>query len=200
MARAVRYENITPPERPNFDVYPTVPDEPAPPSVGEALGPVYADPIPTPSGGNGGGGGGSAFQPYGGPLRPIYDLPPIPQFTFTAPTPEQAALEPGYAFARDEGLRAAQQSAAGRGVLRTGGTLKDLITWGNRFASQNYGDVYDRRFREAEATYGPMLQDWQARASAQQRAAELEFSRAWEAYKYGQDWNQERELALAGLI
>jgi hypothetical protein len=80
------------------------------------------------------------------------------------------------------------------------GHAQHLITWGNRFASQNYGDVYDRRFREAEAMHGPMLQDWQARAAAQQRAAELEFSRAWEAYKYGQDWNQERELALAGLI
>ncbi len=76
-------------------------------------------------------------DPFVGPAPFSYDA-------FAAPTLEQAQNEPGYEFARKEGQRALENSAAGRGVLRTGGTLKDLIGWGNRFAEQNYGNVYNR--------------------------------------------------------
>lgn len=76
--------------------------------------------------------------------------PPFSFEAFRAPTLEDARNEPGYAFAADEGRRQLEQSAAARGVLRTGGTLKDILGWGNRFAEQNYGNVFNR----GAQTYG----------------------------------------------
>ena len=43
-----------------------------------------------------------------------------------------------------EGKKALENSAAAKGVLRTGGTLKDLFSWGNKFGEQNYGNVFNR--------------------------------------------------------
>ena len=82
-----------------------------------------------------------SFDPYQAAQPFQYD-------SFAAPTIDQAQTEPGYAFARDEGLRALQNSRLG--TLRTGGTMKDFIGWGHRFAEQNYGNVYNR----AANTYG----------------------------------------------
>lgn len=76
---------------------------------------------------------------------PAFQAPaPFSYDEFRAPSLEDAKAEPGYEFARSEGLRGLQNSAASRGVARTGGTLKDLIGWGNRFAEQNYGNVFNR--------------------------------------------------------
>ncbi len=117
-------------------------------------------------GGTGGGTAGGGFQfptftpPTPGQLPsysygPYQPGPPMqapspfayPEFSyeaFSAPTMEQAANEPGYAFARDQGRKALENSAAARGTLRTGGTLKDLFAWGDQFAEQNYGNVARR--------------------------------------------------------
>lgn len=66
---------------------------------------------------------------------------------YTPTTLAEAESDPGYAFARDQGRKTLENSAAGRGVLRTGGTLKDILEYGNRFAQQNYESVDNRRFR-----------------------------------------------------
>lgn len=52
---------------------------------------------------------------------------------------------PGYQFAFDEGQRAVQTSAAARGTLLTGGTLKALNRYGTGVADQTY-DSAVRRF------------------------------------------------------
>ena len=39
---------------------------------------------------------------------------------------------------------ALERSGAARGVTRTGGTLKDIVDYGQRAASQEYGNVYNR--------------------------------------------------------
>jgi len=92
---------------------------------------------------------------------PAFEAPPAFSYeAFKAPTLDDAKAEPGYEFARSEGLRGLENVAASRGVARTGGTLKDLIGWGNRFAEQNYGNVfnragqtYDRNYTNAADTY-----------------------------------------------
>jgi hypothetical protein len=63
---------------------------------------------------------------------------------FTAPTMQEAENEPGYQFSRDQGRKALETSAAARGILRSGGTLKDILEYGNKFAEQNYGNVFNR--------------------------------------------------------
>lgn len=86
---------------------------------------------------------------------PEFDAPqfkPIEPFSygafdygaFTAPTLQDAQNEPGYDFAKEEGLKALQNHAAAKGILRSGGSLKDFLGWGNRLAEQNFGNVYNR--------------------------------------------------------
>ncbi len=112
-----------------------------------------------PTGGAGGyggsAGGGSDFQfptfspptytpgaPFGGGQ---FKAPPAFSYAdFKAPTLEEAQNRPGYQFALDQGRKALESSAAARGVLRTGGTLKDLFSWGDKFGEQNYGNQFNQ--------------------------------------------------------
>jgi len=116
------------------------------------------------SGGGGGGGGGGGTSPLNPPgpfvapkytapvwnqpaayVAPIFQEPdPWTYAKFEAPTLEQAKNEPGYAFAMEEGARALEQSASARGTLNTGGTLKDLIGYGQRLGELNYNNVFNR--------------------------------------------------------
>lgn len=52
--------------------------------------------------------------------------------------------DPGYQFRMDQGSRALQASAAARGGLLSGGTLKALDRYGQDFASNEYGTAYNR--------------------------------------------------------
>lgn len=51
---------------------------------------------------------------------------------------------PGYEFARTEGLRAVDDAAAGRGMLRSGATLKAEQAFGTGLASQDFGNYLNR--------------------------------------------------------
>jgi hypothetical protein len=57
------------------------------------------------------------------------------------PSAMQAALEqsPGFQFRLGEGLKALERSAAARGTLLTGGTLKGLQRYAQDYASNEYG-------------------------------------------------------------
>lgn len=157
------------------------------------------------------------YESYGGPGRPQFNIPGAPGFEFNAPAPFQApsaseaAMEPGYEFRMGQGRKALEQSASGRGVLRTGGTLKDILNYGQNFASQEYGRVYDRKASEYDRTYGnqfelakqqyaPKLADWDMRANAERRAGELEYGRGWDEYTYGEDdkYRRYRDILDAG--
>lgn len=52
--------------------------------------------------------------------------------------------DPGYQFRMDQGLKGVQSSAAARGGLLNGGTLKALTQYGQDFASNEYGNAYNR--------------------------------------------------------
>lgn len=144
-----------------YDPPVTGPAGPAPtPTPGPGPGP---GPTPTPGGFGGFGGGNSGagfqwpgFKPPPLPTLPTFQKPADFSFgefaydPFTAPTMDQAMAEPGYEMSRREGQRALENSAGARGVLRTGGTLKDLIGFGQNLAAQQYGNVYNR----AANTYG----------------------------------------------
>jgi len=63
---------------------------------------------------------------------------------FVAPTAADMGQDPGYQFRLSEGQRALERSGAARGVTNTGGNMKGLLDYGQRAASQEYGNVYDR--------------------------------------------------------
>jgi hypothetical protein len=51
---------------------------------------------------------------------------------------------PGYEFRRAEGLRGVENSAAARGILQSGGTLKGIERYADGIAASDYGDRFNR--------------------------------------------------------
>lgn len=162
------------------------------------------EPKPTPNPGS----GGNDAPPSGSPK---YNFKPVP--VFDAPefvydkqfhAPDQAALEadPGYQFRLSQGEKALQGSAAAKGVLRTGGTLKDILGYGQQFASQeysnvfdraltefgtNYGtarDMFDRRYQGAKDEFAPKLFEWQTLTSAEQNSKNMGWDQLWKKWYY----------------
>lgn len=67
---------------------------------------------------------------------------------FQAPDPSQIANDPYYQFQLGEGMKSIQGSAAAKGTLLSGGTLKGLEQYGQGLAS-SFGDkAYDRGMNE----------------------------------------------------
>lgn len=158
--------------------------------------PVTGTPAVTPVATSAGGGGnnnnnGGGMPPAG---RPVFNIAGAPKFNgpqFTAPTLEQAQNSPGYQFRLQSGQQALERSAAARGVLRTGGTLTDLIQYGQNFGQQEYGNTfnqalsaYDRQYQGAKDAYAPSLSEWQTRAQAEMAAALAQYQREWDIYTY----------------
>jgi hypothetical protein len=52
--------------------------------------------------------------------------------------------DPGYDFRLQEGQKALERSAAARGGLQSGGTMKAVSRYGQNFASNEYGNAYNR--------------------------------------------------------
>lgn len=55
-----------------------------------------------------------------------------------------ANQDPSYQFTQDQGQQAIQRSAAARGTLRSGGTMRELMRFGEGTAQQAFGDAYNR--------------------------------------------------------
>jgi hypothetical protein len=88
----------------------------------------------------------------GGGNPPFYDQPTdiqTPSWYGGLPAQQSPTdylrATPGYQFAFGEGQRAVQSSAAAKGTLLTGGTLKALAQYGTGVADQTY-DAAARRF------------------------------------------------------
>jgi len=86
-----------------------------------------------------------AFEPL-----PAYERPAEFSYApFVAPTAEEVLTEdPGYQFRLGEGLRAMEASAARKGTLLGGATLKGLFDYGSNAASQEYEKAYNRRLQD----------------------------------------------------
>ena len=183
------------------------PEPPPPPGDGGGY-------VPPPSDGGGGDSGGGSYSspssfnvssswpgftapqlptiaPFQAPPAFSYDKyaepTPFSYDPFAAPSLEQAQNEPGYAFARDEGVRALQNAKAARGTLNTGGTLKDILGWGNRFAEQNYGNVYNRAANTYDRNRGNAFEGWGANERVRAEAYDRNRGNAFDTYKTNYD-------------
>ena len=105
-------------------------------------------------------------QPFA--YDPYTPATPFAYADFQAPTGQSILSDPSYQFRLEQGQKALDASAANRGTLRTGGHLKDTIGYGQNFASQEYGNIYNR----AAEQYGTN------RNNAQQNYAMNEANRA----------------------
>lgn len=72
--------------------------------------------------------GGAAIGSLADMLRPGYDH----------------TTSPGYQFRFNEGQRAVESGGAARGMLMSGGTLKDLVRFGQGVAADDFNDQFNR--------------------------------------------------------
>jgi hypothetical protein len=64
--------------------------------------------------------------------------------------------DPGYAFRQSEGMKALERSAAARGNLLSGSTLKGVQRFGQDLASQEYQNAFNRYQVERSAKLNPL--------------------------------------------
>lgn len=88
--------------------------------------------------------------------------------------------DPGYAFRLSEGMKALDRTAASRGGLLSGATLKGAQRYGSDLASQEYGNAYNR-FQANRASQSQEYQNafnrYQAQRAAQEQAYGNQFNR-----------------------
>ena len=69
---------------------------------------------------------------------------------------EQFKQDPGYAFRMSEGMKALENSAAARGGLLSGATMKGIQRYGQDMASQEYMNAFNRYQVERQARLNPL--------------------------------------------
>ena len=69
---------------------------------------------------------------------------------------DQFQADPGYQFRMSEGMKALERSAAARGILQSGGTLKDITRFGQDAASQEYQNAFQRYLAERQQKLQPL--------------------------------------------
>lgn len=161
---------IPDPNNPGYDTngYPlpgrTGPVTPTP-GAATTQGPGPA-PAPGPDEGGGSGGGGGLVAPFTesapsyiaapGFTPPSYAKPPAFNYADFVPTTGGDVLQndPSYGFRLQQGEQSLQNSAAAGGVLNTGNTLKDILGYGQNFASQEFGNVDARRKQDYSVNRG----------------------------------------------
>ena len=103
-------------------------------------------------------------MPGGAPGLVPYEPP-----TFTPPSPSEIYNDPSYQQRLAEGQGALERSAAAKGLLRTGGTLKDILKYGQDYGAQEYQNIFQRALQG----YG-----------TQQQNARDRYQAAWEQYVF----------------
>jgi len=147
--------------------------------TGRGIGGPLGNTLPTTYGGGYGGGYGGSGYDMSLLDWPNYNMPeyldpgafdPGPAFSyadfsykdFAAPTEQDMLNEPGFQFRLDQGRKALEASAAGRGKLRSGGTLKDILGYGQNFASQEYNNVYNRALQQYDTNRANAFGNYQS--------------------------------------
>jgi hypothetical protein len=69
---------------------------------------------------------------------------------------QQFQADPGYAFRMSEGMKGLERSAAARGGLLSGATLRGVQRYGQDLASQEYQNAFNRSQAEREARLNPL--------------------------------------------
>ncbi len=74
----------------------------------------------------------------------VGNLTQLGQQPFQAPTGATEQNDPGFQFRLQQGQQALERSAAARGGVLSGGTAKAIARYGQDYASNEYGNVYNR--------------------------------------------------------
>lgn len=180
---------------------------------------------------------GSLFQPFGqsytapapvnlgGPAGIPY-IPQVPQLNlpqrkqpppfayddFQMPSTNDVYQDPSYLLRKQEGESGIMNNAAAKGLVRSGGNLMDILKYNQGFASNEYGNIVDRKFKQydenranavdtyrtnyqtqyvdpysfdvqaAKDLYAPLFSQWQTQSQAGQRQNELNNAQSWDQF------------------
>lgn len=72
---------------------------------------------------------------------------------FVAPTDVTEQNDPGFQFRLQQGQQALERSAAAKGGLLTGGAMKDINSYAQDYASNEYNNVYNRALGQYQQAY-----------------------------------------------
>jgi len=97
-----------------------------------------------------------AFQ-YGGQAPGAFDYA-----EFVPPSAESVLNDPAYQRRLEEGRKALETSAASKGLLRTGATLKSLSDYAQQQASDEYGRAYQRQMGEYQTNRAGAQQEYES--------------------------------------
>jgi hypothetical protein len=79
-----------------------------------------------------------------------------PEMQFTPFSADKFQADPGYAFRLSEGMKGLDRTAAARGGLLSGATLKGAQRYGQDLASQEYQNAYNRYNNDYNMRLGPL--------------------------------------------
>jgi hypothetical protein len=79
-----------------------------------------------------------------------------PEMQFTPFSADKFQADPGYAFRLSEGMKSLDRTAAARGGLLSGATLKGAQRFGQDLASQEYQNAYNRYNTDYNMRLGPL--------------------------------------------
>lgn len=140
------------------------------------------------------------LQQYAGSFTaPTYDVGSAPGFNapqFKAPTAADVLADSSYQFRLNQGTQTVQQAKAAQGTLNSGATAKALMDYGQNFASQEYGNVWNRAMDQyknatmpaAQASYQPGFATWQAGVGAAKDNAQSDWAAQLAKYGSWKDW------------
>lgn len=108
-----------------------------------------------------------------------------------------ANVDPSYAWRLDQGMKALQNSAAAKGMLRSGNTMKAITDYGQGAASQEYSNAFNRyqtdtanKFSMNQANRGAKLNAMQSLAGVGQSAVQ-QVGQAGQNYANNQGQNSQ---------
>lgn len=153
---------------------------------------------------------GQGGAPQGGNI-PSYQAPtPLSIGNFVAPTALDEQNDPGYLARLNLADLGLNKSAAAHGTLLTGGTQKDIGQFNQDYASNEYGNVYNRALQAYQTNANTALGVYGANNTAGQNAYSLNLQGQGQGYNqslqgfYGnlaannQGFNQNFSLASLG--
>ena len=96
--------------------------------------------------------------------------------------------DPGYQFRLQQGLGAAQNSQAARGLSQSGGALKELQDYASGMASQEYNNAYNRNYQTWQGNQAGRLGQSQLRAGQLSNLANLGMGATQQGNQLGQNY------------
>ncbi len=132
------------------------------------------------------------MKPWTTPFHsPQWQPPP----EFQAPTDITMQNDPGYQARAKLGEQAIQRSAAAKGTLLTGGTMRDLNQFSQDYASNEYGNVFNRGLTNYNTVYNARFNDW----NTQHNKALQDYQQAYNIFEANQAKQYGRLSQFSGM-